>query len=63
MTHSALGRSMERLIKEQHVRSCRVADVLSREATLVSEIASMRAQVKLARQEDHAGRKALTPSG
>ncbi len=59
MTDGELGKSMDRLAREQYERSCRVVDMLSREATLVSEIASMRAQVKLARQEDHAGRQAL----
>lgn len=59
MTDGELGKSMDRLLREQHERSCRVVDMLSREATLVSEIASMRAQVKFARHEDHAGRKAL----
>ncbi|MCE5985637.1 hypothetical protein LVV83_01135 [Pseudomonas sp. LM20] len=59
MTSGVPGEIMDRLVKEQHERSCRVVDMLSREATLVSEIASMRAQVKLARQEDHAGRQAL----
>lgn len=59
MTSGVPGEIMDRLVKEQHERSCRVVDMLSREATLVSEIASMRAQVKLARQEDHAGCQAL----
>jgi len=36
-----------------------VIEMLSREATLVAEIASMRAQVKLARREANAGRNDL----
>ncbi|AVF56050.1 hypothetical protein AL527_13270 [Pseudomonas fulva] len=40
-------------------RGIQVEEMLSREATLVSEIASMRAQLKLARQDAHAGRKKL----
>lgn len=59
MTSGVLGEVIDRLAKEQHERGCRVVDMLSREAALVSEITSMRAQVKLARQEAHAGRKAL----
>jgi len=59
MTSGVLGEIMDRLVREHHERGCRVVGMLSREATLVSEIASMRAQVKLARQEAHAGRKAL----
>lgn len=44
--------------KMEH-RGHRVIEMLSREATLVAEIASMRAQVKLARQEAYVGHKDL----
>lgn len=59
MTNGDLREVTDRLAKDLHQRGCRVAEMLSREATLVSDIASMRAQVKLARQEAHAGNKAL----
>ncbi|MFG0409993.1 hypothetical protein [Pseudomonas sp. FYR_11] len=59
MTNGDLRNVIDRLAENLHQRGCRVTEMLSREATLVSEIASMRAQVKLARQEAYAGRKEL----
>lgn len=59
MTYGDLREVTDRLAEKLHERGCRVDEMLSREATLISEIASMRAQVKLARQEAHAGRKEL----
>lgn len=59
MTSGDLREMTDRLAEELHQRSCRVTEMLSREATLVAGIASMRAKVKLARQEAHAGRKEL----
>lgn len=57
MTNGDQREVTARLAENLHQRGCRVTEMLSREATLASEIASMRAQVKLARQEAYAGRK------
>lgn len=56
-THFSIA--IKRCEEKMQERGRCVVDMLSREATLVSEITSMRAQIKRARQEVHAGRQEL----
>lgn len=59
MEDGILAGAINRCEEQMQARGRCVVDLLSREAALVSEITSMRAQIKRARQEVHAGRQEL----